>query len=465
MKKYLYTLQTICFMFLIAGASTAQIQQKKPIVYQIDIKKEINQTTRLYLSNGLNEANKLQAKAILIHMNTYGGVLDAADSMRTSILYSRIPVYVFIDNNAASAGALISIACKGIYMREGANIGAATVVNETGAALPDKYQSYMRSLMRSTAEAHGQDTIIHGKDTTYQWKRDPKIAEAMVDERIAIPNLIDSGKVLTFTAKEALKWGYCDGIAQTIDEVITKYIGYQDYKLETYEPGWFDNLKGFLMNPILQSILIVIIIGGIYFEMQTPGIGFPSIAAVIAAILYFAPLYMDGLAAYWEIIIFIIGILLVMAEIFIIPGFGVAGISGIICVIAGLTMALLGNRYFDFHTVGSVDVRDAVFTVLAGLIFGFTLTLWLSDKIGKKGIFKKIALNADLEGAVSSPSLISLVGKKGMAATVLRPSGKVWIDGEFYDAVSESGFIEKGDKIKVIRFENAQLYVVADGVF
>ena len=465
MKKYLYTLQTICFMFLIAGASTAQIQQKKPIVYQIDIKKEINRTTRLYLSNGLNEANKLQAKAILIHMNTYGGVLDAADSMRTSILYSRIPVYVFIDNNAASAGALISIACKGIYMREGANIGAATVVNETGAALPDKYQSYMRSLMRSTAEAHGQDTIIHGQDTTYQWKRDPKIAEAMVDERIAIPNLIDSGKVLTFTAKEALKWGYCDGIAQTTDEVITKYIGYQDYKLETYKPSWFDNLKGFLMNPILQSILIVIIIGGIYFEMQTPGIGFPSIAAVIAAILYFAPLYMDGLAAYWEIIIFIIGILLVMAEIFIIPGFGVAGISGIICVIAGLTMALLGNRYFDFHTVGNADVRDAVFTVLAGLIFGFTLTLWLSDKIGKKGIFKKIALNADLEGAVSSPSLISLVGKKGMAATVLRPSGKVWVDGEFYDAVSESGFIEKGDKIKVIRFENAQLYVVADGVF
>jgi len=465
MKKYLYTLQTICFMLLIAVASTAQTQQKKPVVYQIDIKKEINQTTRLYLSNGLNEANKLQAKAILIHMNTYGGVLDAADSMRTSILYSQIPVYVFIDNNAASAGALISIACKGIYMREGANIGAATVVNETGAALPDKYQSYMRSLMRSTAEAHGQDTIIHGKDTTYQWKRNPKIAEAMVDERIAIPNLIDSGKVLTFTAKEALKWGYCDGIAQTTDEVITKYIGYPDYKLETYKPGWFDNLKGFLMNPILQSILIVIIIGGIYFEMQTPGIGFPSIAAIIAAILYFAPLYMDGLAAYWEIILFIIGILLVMAEIFIIPGFGVAGISGIICVIAGLTMALLGNRYFDFHTVGNADVRDAVFTVLAGLVFGFTLTLWLSDKIGKKGIFKKIALNADLEGAVSSPSLAPLVGKKGMAATVLRPSGKVWVDGEFYDAVSESGFIEKGDKIKVIRFENAQLYVVADGVF
>ncbi len=462
MKKDLYILQLICFMFLITTGVSAQIVHKKAIIYQIDIKKEINQTTRLYLSNGLYEADKLHAKAILIHMNTYGGLLDAADSMRTSILYSRIPVYVFIDNNAASAGALISIACKGIYMREGANIGAATVVNETGAALPDKYQSYMRSLMRSTAEAHGKDTIIHGKDTTYQWRRNPKIAEAMVDERIAIPNLIDSGKVLTFTAKEAQEWGYCDGIAQTVDEVITKYMGYQDYKLETYKPSWFDDFKGFLMNPVLQSILIVIIIGGIYFEMQTPGIGFPSIAAVVAAILYFAPLYMDGLAAYWEIILFIVGILLVLTEMFVIPGFGVAGISGIICVVAGLTMALLGNSYFDFHTVRDLDARNAVFTVLIGLILGFALTLWLSDKIGKRGLLKKVALDADLETAVSSPNLTSLVGKEGTAATVLRPSGKVWIDGEFYDGVSESGFIEKGSKVKVIRFENAQVYVVAD---
>ena len=133
------------------------------------------------------------ADAVLIHMNTYGGQVDAADSMRTAILYNPIPVYVFIDNNAASAGALISIACKKIYMRKGANIGAATVVNPTGEAMPDKYQSYMRSMMRSTAEAHGQDTIVQKNDTLYKWKRDPLIAEAMVDERVAIPNLIDTG--------------------------------------------------------------------------------------------------------------------------------------------------------------------------------------------------------------------------------------------------------------------------------
>ena len=244
----------LLFIAITTFKSTAKEQK---LVYQIDIKKEIDNTTRLYLRNGLEEAKSLGADAVLLHMNTYGGLLEAADSMRTAILYNPVPVYVFIDNNAASAGALISIACKKIFMRKGANIGAATVVNQTGAALPDKYQSYMRSMIRSTAEAHGKDTIIQGTDTTYRWKRNPLIAEAMVDERVIVPNLIDSGKVLTFTADEALEWGYCDGIAETPGEVITKYLGYNDYELKTYEPSWYDDLKGFLMNPMLQSLLII----------------------------------------------------------------------------------------------------------------------------------------------------------------------------------------------------------------
>ncbi|MBC8600677.1 nodulation protein NfeD [Parabacteroides acidifaciens] len=447
------------FVFAMIAQFISADDVSHPLVYKIDIKKEISNTTRLYLSNGLAEANALGADAVLIHMNTYGGQVDAADSMRTAILYSPIPVYVFIDNNAASAGALISIACKKIYMRKGANIGAATVVNQTGAAMPDKYQSYMRSMIRSTAEAHGQDTIIQKNDTIYKWKRDPLIAEAMVDERVAIPNLIDTGKVLTFTAQEAQKWGYCDGIAETPDEVITQYLGYKDYQIKSYTPSWYDDLKGFLMNPIFQSILIIIIIGGIYFEMQTPGLGFPSAAALLAAILYFAPLYLDGLAANWEILIFIIGVLLIAAEIFIIPGFGVAGISGIVLVVGGLIMALLNNTNFNFEEVSGKEFGEATLTVLVGLVAGFILMIWLSNKIGHRGMFRKVALNADLKDAISSPDLSPLIGKEGIAATVLRPSGKVLIDGEFYDGVSDSGFIEKGRRVKVVRFENAQVYV------
>lgn len=441
---------------------SVRAETEKPLIYKIDIKREIDNTTRLYLRNGLDEAKALGADAVLIHMNTYGGQLDAADSMRTAILYSPIPVSVFIDNNAASAGALISIACKDIYMRKGASIGAATVVNQTGEAMPDKYQSYMRSMIRSTAEAQGKDTIVadNGKDTIYKWKRDPLIAEAMVDERVVVPGLIDSGKVLTFTAEDALKWGYCDGIAETTDEVITKYLGYGEYEVKEYVPTFFDKLKGFLLNPVFQSLLIMLIIGGIYFEMQSPGMGFPSVVAVVAAILYFAPLYLDGLAAHWEILLFVVGILLLLIEIFVIPGFGVAGISGIVLVVFGLTMSLIGNDYFNFDGVSSEETGRALLTVLMGIGLGFALMLWLSSRIGEKGIFRKMALHTNVDKTVAMAFDVSgLIGRKGEALTVLRPSGKVMVEGEIYDAVSDSGFIERGEPVKIIRFENSQLYV------
>jgi len=447
----------IIFLSLTAIKANAATQS---IIYQIDINKEINKTSQIYLSKGLAEAQAINADAVLIHLNTYGGILDAADSMRTAILYSPVPVYVFIDNNAASAGALISIACKQIYMRRGASIGAATVVNQTGEAMPDKYQSYMRAMMRATAEAHGHDTIVSGNDTTYKWVRDPQIAEAMVDDRIVIPDLIDSGKTLTFTAEEAVKWGYCEGIAESADEVITKYLGHDDYELRSYEPTWLDDLKGFLMNPILQSILIMLIIGGIYFELQTPGVGFPSVAALLAAILYFAPLYVDGLAANWEILLFVLGLVLVAIEIFVIPGFGFVGIIGTLLIIIGLTLALLNNVNFTFDFVTDFEIGRSIMVVLIGLTIGFSAMMWLSSRIGAKGVFQKVALETDLEGTTSSPVLSYLIGKEGITATVLRPSGKVIIDGAYYDGVSESGFIDRGARVTVTKFENAQVYVV-----
>ena len=452
-------MKNVIILTIALFAINSGLAADKQLVYKIDIKKEIDHTTRIYLNKGLAEAQSLGADAVLIHLNTYGGLVDAADSMRTAILYNPIPVYVFIDNNAASAGALISVACKKIYMRKGASIGAATVVSQTGEKMPDKYQSYMRAMMRATAEAHGCDTLINGRDTTYKWFRDPHIAEAMVDDRINIPNLIDSGKVLTFTTEEAIKHGFCEGIAETPDEVITKHLQYDNYEIVSYKPSWVDNMKGFLMSPIFQSLLIMIIIGGIYFELQTPGIGFPSAAALIAAILYFAPLYIEGLAANWEIIVFFIGLILVVVELFVFPGIGIAGISGTILIITGLTLALLNNVNFDFEPVESIEIGRALITVLVGITVGFGAMLWMTDRIGAKGLLRQVALTADLEMSVSTPVLTALVGKAGIAATVLRPSGKVIIDGVYYDGISESGFIEKGAPVTVVRFENAQVYV------
>lgn len=464
MKKVIVAL-AISVFFLMPALSQDDVlsPDSTKIVYVYKIFREIGSTSWVHTQEAFKEAESLNACCILLHLNTYGGQVVFADSIRTKILNSKIPVYVFIDNNAASAGALISIACDSIYMRPGANIGAATVVNQTGEKMPDKYQSYMRSTIRATAEAHGADTIITANDTIVKWHRDPRIAEAMVDERIAIPGIIDTGKVLTFTALEAMKYGFCEGEANSIKDVVENKLKIKNYEIVEFRPSFYDGLKGFLMNPVFQGILILIIMGGIYFELQTPGVGFPLLAAGIAALLYFAPLYIDGIAANWEIIIFVIGIVLVALEVFVIPGFGIAGISGIILIIAGLTLSMLNNDVFDFSEVSFDAFFKALMIVLTGFILSIGLGIYLSNKLFSSGPLAKVALQATEnvdEGYIGvENSLKDLVGRSGRAYTILRPAGKILVDDEQYDAVAETGYIEKGEPVEVVRFTHGQLYV------
>ncbi|MBS2212216.1 nodulation protein NfeD [Carboxylicivirga mesophila] len=456
----------LALLFIVFGCQVyaQDADSLKTQVYTFKIFREIGSTSWIHTQEAFAEAEAMKADMILLHMNTYGGQVVFADSIRTKILNSHIPVHVFIDNNAASAGALISIACDSIYMRPGANIGAATVVNQSGEKMPDKYQSYMRSTIRATAEAHGKDTLVAGQDTTYAWRRDPHIAEAMVDESIYIENIVDTGKILTFTTLEAIEHGFCEGQANSIDDVL-KQLKVYDYEITTFKPSFYDGLKGFLTSPILQGILILVIIGGIYFELQTPGVGFPLLAASIAAVLYFSPLYIDGLAANWEIIIFIIGLVLIGLEVFVIPGFGVAGVSGIILVMGGLTLSLLDNDLFNFDGVGFNKLLEALGIVLSGLFGSLLGIIYLSKKLLSSPTFgARIALqteeNVELGYIGVEASLKSFVGCEAEAYTTLRPSGKITIDDEQYDAVAESGYIEKGTKVKVVRFLHGQLYVM-----
>lgn len=453
---------------LFVGFSDGYAQNEKPksekLVYKFNIKENIAPAIWRQTKQAFEAADSLKADLFLIHMNTYGGTVVDADSIRTRILHSKMPVVVFVDNNAASAGALISIACDRIYMRSGASLGAATVVNQTGEKLPDKYQSYMRATMRATAEAHGKDTIISGQDTTIRWKRDPQIAEAMVDERVYIPNVIDSGKILTFTPLEAQKNGYCEGIFETVDEVL-KQEKMDGARIVEYKPTALEKFIGFMVNPIVSGILIMLILGGIYFEMQSPGIGFALLVAIVAALLYFSPLYLEGLAANWEILLFVIGLILIALEIFVVPGFGITGISGITLAFTGLVLSLIKNVNFTFEHVNMGDLLVAVGTVFVGAISGIVLAVYLSQKMftTERGQFAHLSLRESLkkeDGYLGvEPELLQLKGKPGITVTMLRPSGKISIDGRNYDALAESGLIEKGTRIVVTRVEAAQLYV------
>jgi membrane-bound serine protease (ClpP class) len=454
--------QFIFLLFFISASLNLFSQDEKPIVYRINIKQNIGSDTWIHLRNGLHEAQQVDAACVILHMNTYGGSVVEADSMRTAILHFPLPVYVFIDNNAASAGALISIACDSIFMRQSATIGAATVVSGgSGSEAPDKLQSYMRGMMRATAESHGKITRMENGDTISVWRRDPAIAEAMVGGGVAIPGVVDSMRVLTLTASQAVALGFCDGIVESLHELITEHLGFGDYELVTYRPTIYDRIKGFLTNGILQAFLIMFIIGGIYMELQSPGVGLPSAVAITAAILYFTPLYLTGYAEHWEVIIFVVGLILIVFEIFVFPGFGIPGILGIVFVFTGLILALVGNVKFNFENVPAIEMFRAIMIVLGGMGMGIIFVIYMSSRIGRPGLFKKVALDADQEGFVSvSLEPVAMIGKAGVAATVLRPSGKVSVDGELYDAVSMKGFIEKGEEVEVKRYENFQLYVV-----
>ena len=225
-----------------------------------------------------------------------------------------------------------------------------------------------------------------------------------------------------------------------------------------------DKIIGFLINPFVSGILIMIIIGGIYFELQSPGVGFPLVASIVAALLYFAPLYLQGLADHWEIIIFFVGIILILVEVFAIPGFGVAGISGIILVVAGLTLSLVGNVGLSFTGVGLRALSMSFFIVIIAIFLSLIMSFWISKKLFTTTIFGHLALDTEQhkeEGyTVSDKKYSGMIGKEGTAHSVLRPAGKVLIEEDIYDATALTGFIDKGSSVRVVKYETGQLFVV-----
>lgn len=448
----------ISFSSLAEGRGDSLICEKGKSVYLIKLHQEINNVASAKIIKGLEEARDAHADYCVMDINTYGGAVDAADSIRSAIIRSDIPVVAFINNQAISAGALICIACDSIYMRSGGAIGAATVINGQGEVLPDKFQSFMRATMRSTAESHGKKRVVVNGVEKEVWHRDPAIAERMVG--------VDS--VLSFTPSEAIANGFCEGMAESVTEVITLILGSEEgdianYNIVEQEITTLDSIIYFFMNPFLQGILLLLILGGIYFELQSPGIGFPLAASVTGAILYFAPLYLEGLAQNWELILFVLGVILLIVEIFVTPGFGVAGISGIAMMVVGLSFAMVDNDLLVVE--GTINVRPLIkpfAIVLVSLVVSLFGSIYIASKLYGTALFSKIALETKLDAGegyvgVAANDMFSVVGREAVVATDLKPSGSVEIDGRRYNAQAEHGFIAKGEKVVVSHVRGATL--------
>lgn len=437
----------LSLLLLCGVAFTAEKQSDKQRIFVMEIRDDIDPRMNRYVELALDQATALKADIIIIDMDTYGGAVNDANDIRTRILEYDKPVWVYINNDAASAGALISIACDSIYMRPGANIGAATVVNGAdGSQAPDKYQSYMRSIMRSTAEENG---------------RDPLIAEGMVDDRVEIEGVTEAGKVITFTTSEAIKNGFCEAEVASIRDIIEKN-GVYDYELLEYELTETEKVIAFFLNPVVSGLLILVITGGIFFELQTPGVGFPLAAAGIALVLYLVPYYLNGLAANWEIAVLFLGIALIALEVFVIPGFGVAGIGGIVCVVGALIFVMLGNDNFNFDFVPIAEIRQAAFVVMIAIFSSILLLVILGYRLTESKMFERVALVTEQkksDGYIATFYNEDLIGKEGIAITILRPSGRIEIEEDVYDAYTRGEYIEKGDKVVVVSQEGTSLKV------
>ena len=426
---------TALLLFILAAPFTYVAHAQRVMV--MDIKDEIDPRMTRYVTLALEHATATKADVVLIEMNTYGGVLTDAKDIVDKIMAFKKPVWVFINTNAASAGALISIACDSIYMAPGASIGAATVVDGNGEKAPDKYQSYMRSIMRATAEEH---------------RRDPKIAEGMVDEAIVIEGIKKEGQIITFSTTEAIAHGYCERKVTSVDDIL-RYNKIKNPTIDHFTLTNTDRIINFFINPFISGLLILIIIGGIYFELQTPGVGFPILASLVALVLYLVPYYLNGLADNWEIIMLVAGITLLAIEFFVIPGFGVAGIAGIALTLGALVLIMLNNDALNFDFVAMRSILVAGFVSIAGLVGSMLVLVFASDKIASSRAFRHIALD-DTQQSSSGytanfhPNIT--IGQTGMAHTVLRPGGKVLIDDKLYDAYSTGGYVEKGVTVEIV---------------
>ena len=437
MKYFLASVFVFLFLF------SAYASDSLSVVYRIRLDQNIDKAAQRLVVLGLEKAGEAEADYVLLDIDTYGGAVDAADSIRSGILRYDRPVIAYVNMQAASAGALICIACDSIYMKTGSSIGAATVVDQSGKVMPDKYQSFMRGMMRSTAEAKG---------------RDPHIAESMVD----------TANVLSLTPSEAIRLGYCEGVCESELEVVEAVIGDKAFVIKNMDDDMtlLDKLIQLLLNPLLQSIFMMMIVGGIFVEIRTPGIGLPLLTAIIGALLYFAPGYLGHLVSYWEILLFIAGLLLIGLEIFVIPGFGVAGITGIIAVVVSLAFAMVDNVKL-INWDGTINLEPILMPLglviisSSAAIFG---SVWIVRKLYDTRSFDHVALRQSLNTedgftAVAS-GLETYVGEKVVVFTDMRPGGKVMTeDGHINEATLKyGGYAKKGEPLKVLSAEQGRLY-------
>ena len=429
------------FMVLIAIAGTLGALavpgtvQNESTVYRVPVTGEIELGLAPYIQRAVKEAAEVGAAALILDIDTPGGRVDAAQIISDALTDSEVPVYSLVNRRAYSAGALIALSTSRIYMRPASVIGAATPVDGTGTKAPEKIVSAMRSQMRALAESNGLE---------------PEVAAAMVDEDIEIDGVVESGKLLTLTTEEAVEIGYAEAI-EDLDALLVE-LGHEGATVVTLELNWAEHLVRFFSSSLVSPFLLSLGFLGLLIEIRTPTFGLAGTMGLISLGLFFGSNMIVGLAGLEDVLIVGAGLVLLGIEAFVVPGFGIFGVAGVVAILTGLYMSLLGNipTMPDFTRAAWVLTSSTL--LLIGSAWALIRTLPSSSRLAESGIFLPAKTTSAI-GYESAEVRSDLVGKYGTAITDLRPAGTALIGDERIDVVSESEWISAGTPVKVLSAE------------
>lgn len=420
---------------MVLGLSAVPAAAQAPLVYRIPVSGTIEMGLAPYVARALGVARDAGADAVVLDIDTPGGRVDAAERIVDAIRGAELPVYAFVNSRAYSAGAMVALAASGgIYVSPIGVIGAATPVDGQGTKAPEKIVSAMRAAFRSLAEVNDID---------------PRLAEGMVDESIEIPGIKPAGQLLTLSASEALELGFAKGRVETLAGLLTE-VGLDGATIVEVPVNWAEYVVRFLTSPLVSPLLLSLGMLGLVFEIKSGAFGLGGLVSLASLGAFFGSHLILGLAG-WEVLLMLgLGAVAIAVEVFLLPGFGVAGILGVLLVGASVIMALVGNlpTMTDFVQAGAI--LGASLIISAAVFIAWFRHLPNSTRF--TGLFLKSATHAS-EGYVSAAVRGDLVGKLGAALTDLRPSGTAVIDGERVDVVTEGDFVKAGAAVTVVRSE------------
>jgi membrane-bound serine protease (ClpP class) len=426
MRRWLWL--TLALVSSLALAAPAQA----PVVYRITVFGVVENGLAPYVARSLREAQSAGAVAAYLDIDTPGGRIDAAERIADDVRAARIPVYAYVNPRAYSAGALIAISSNGIYMRPGAVIGAATPVDGQGGKAPEKMVSAMRAEFRAMAEQRGLD---------------PKLAEAMVDENVEIPGVVRKGQLLTLSTGEAIRFGFAKGEVAN-ETALLAAIGHPGARIISTQTNWAEGIVRFLTNPLVSPLLLSLGILGLVFEIKTGAFGLGGLLSLVSLGLFFGSSLILGLAGWEEVLLLGLGLIALAAEVFVIPGFGVAGVVGILAIIASMVLAMMGGYPTTGDVAQALAVLGASLFITAAVIYAWLRHLPNSGRFS--GLLLKGAGSREA-GFTTAPSRPELVGKDGTALTDLRPSGTARVGEERIDVVTEGEYVAQGSRVQVVR--------------